>query len=318
MPVRLAQRRHSNDDRSQQQAVRATVSGYGMVGGGQGAFIGAVHRIAARMDDDYELVAGALSGGSRARQGLRGRDRTADERAYGSFARWSSAKRRGSDRIEAVAIVTPNHMHFPVAEMAFLKAGIHVICDKPLTTTSAEASALAELAEGDGPRVRRHPQLHRLSDGAAGARHGGARRDRRHPRRAGRVSAGLARPTCSRRPARSRRPGAPIRHASGAGGCIGDIGTHAFNLACFVTGLGRQPCWPTFPPSSPGRKLDDNVHMLLRFEGGARGMLWASQVAPGNENGLRLRVYGDQGRARMGAGGPELPVVHAATASRSG
>ena len=140
----------------------------GMVGGGQGAFIGAVHRIALRLDDQYELVAGALSSDpARAKASAR-EIGIADDRAYTSFEEMAKAEAKRPDGIEAVSIVTPNHMHGPAAK-AFLKAGIHVICDKPLTTTVKEAQGTGRAGGKDRQALRPHPQLHRLSDDAAGA-----------------------------------------------------------------------------------------------------------------------------------------------------
>ena len=163
----------------------------GMVGGGQGAFIGAVHRIASRIDDQYELVAGALSSeperakASGLELGLR------EDRSYGSFEEMARREARLKDGIEAVAIVTPNHMHFPVAK-AFLQRGIHVICDKPLTANAARGEEARRAGAQVRQGLRAHAQLHRLSDGPAGARDGRGRRARRDPPRARRVRAGLA------------------------------------------------------------------------------------------------------------------------------
>ena len=193
-----------------------------------------------------------------------------------------------------MAIVTPNHMHAPLAK-AFLKAGINVICDKPLTTTVEGGEGTRRAGQEDRPRLRRHPQLHRLSDGAAGARHGRRRRARRHPRRPGRICAGLADREGSRRPANKQAKWRTDPKQSGAGGSIGDIGTHAYNLACFVTGLKLDSLCADLTAFVKGRKLDDNDNILLRWKGGAKGMLWASQVAVGHENGAMLRVYGSKG-----------------------
>ena len=163
----------------------------GMVGGGQGAFIGAVHRIASRIDDQYDLVAGALSSTPKKAIESALEIGIPRERAYGSFEEMAKAEAKRPDGIEAVAIVTPNHMHAPVAK-AFLKAGIHVICDKPLALSVAEAKQLVSAREEERQDLRAHPQLHRLSDDPAGARHGRRRRTRRHPAGAGGIRAGLA------------------------------------------------------------------------------------------------------------------------------
>jgi predicted dehydrogenase len=265
----------------------------GMVGGGEGAFIGGVHRFAARLDDQYELVAGALASTvekamrSGAALGL------ASDRTYADFATMATAEAARADGIEAVAIVTPNHMHAPVAE-AFLRAGIHVICDKPLATSSKDAKRLQALAAKQNllfavtynytgyPMVRQARQMVRekllgdirvvqveypqdwLTDAVekTGQKQAGWRTD---PEKAG------------------------------LGGCIGDIGTHAYQLADYVTGISVTELLAELTAFVPGRRLDDNAHVMLRYANGARGTLWASQVAPGNENNLRLRVYGSKG-----------------------
>jgi predicted dehydrogenase len=264
----------------------------GMVGGGEGAFIGAVHRIAARLDDHYELLAGALS--STPEKALRSAQALGLARAYPDFrtmAREEAA--RGADGIEAVAIVTPNDQHAPAAE-AFLEAGIHVICDKPVTTTLAEAQRLRELARSKGrllavtynysgyPMVRHARRL--VRDGALGTLRVVQIEYAQDWLTEALESSGQKQAAWRTDPARA-----------GAGGCIGDIGTHAYQLAAFVSGLQTQSLCAELSAFVPGRALDDNVQVMLRFAGGARGMLWASQVAPGNENGLRLRVYGDKG-----------------------
>ena len=200
---------------------------------------------------------------------------------------------RIKDGIEAVAIVTPNHMHFPVAK-AFLKRGIHVICDKPLTTTLRDAKALADLVAKSGKvfalthNYTGYPMVRQAREMVA------ERRARRHPPGPGGICAGLA-----DRAARGHRAEAGgVAHRSGArggGGAIGDIGTHAYNLAGFVSGLEAKSLSAELTTFVEGRRVDDNVQVLLRYGNGARGMLWASQVAPGNENGLKLRVYGTKG-----------------------
>ncbi|PHP66344.1 oxidoreductase [Zhengella mangrovi] len=267
----------------------------GMVGGGQGAFIGAVHRMAARLDGHFQLAAGALSSdperalASGAELGL------APDRCYGSFEAMARRERRLKDGIEAVAIVTPNHMHFPVAR-AFLKAGIHVICDKPLTSTLGDARKLARLAEDTGrlfvlthnytgyPMVRQARAMIEAGDlGTIRVVQVEYPQD------------WLADPIEETGQKQASWRTDPAR--SGAGGCVGDIGTHAWNLVSFVTGLETETVSADLDSFVPGRRLDDNAHVMLRFaprgDGPpAKGMLWASQVSPGNENGLKLRVYG--------------------------
>jgi len=264
----------------------------GMVGGGTGAFIGYVHRVAARIDGDYELVAGALS--SRPEVALEsGRNiGFAEDRIYTSYEEMAAKEAARPDGIEAVAIVTPNHLHFGPAK-AFLEAGIHVICDKPITSTLADARALAEIKPKNGakfllthnytgyPLMRQARQL--VESGALG--------------KIRVVQVEYPQDWLTVAVEKTGAKGAEWRTdpaRSGAGGAIGDIGTHAYNLARFVTGLKTEAVSADLTSFVEGRQLDDNVNIMLRFEGGARGMLWASQVAVGCENGLQLRVYGDK------------------------
>ncbi len=265
----------------------------GMVGGGQGAFIGAVHRIAARIDDQYALVAGALSSDPE-RAKASGIELGLDPgRTYTSFEDMAREESARPDGIEAVAIVTPNHMHFAAAA-AFLKAGIHVICDKPLTSTVADAEALADVARQSGklfvlthnytgyPMIRQARAM--VERGELG--------DIRH------IQAEYVQDWLTEKAEDTGLKQAEWRTdpaRSGAGGCVGDIGTHAYNLACFVSGLELESLCADLTSFVPGRRLDDNVNVLMRFKGGAKGMLWASQIAPGNENSLTLRVYGSKG-----------------------
>ena len=275
---------------------------YGMVGGGQGAFIGAVHRLAARMDGHYELVAGALSASpekalaSAAELGLD------PARSYGSYEEMAKAEAKRPDGIEAVSIVTPNHMHFPVAK-AFLKAGIHVICDKPLTSTLGDAKKLSSLVADSGKlfilthNYTGYPMIRQAREMVAKGELG----------RIQVVQAEYAQDWLTTPLEQTGQKQADWRtdpERSGAGGCIGDIGTHAFNLACFVSGLEVDSVSADLDSFVDGRRLDDNVHVMLRFkpivrgnreEHAAKGMLWASQIAPGNENALKLRVYGTKG-----------------------
>lgn len=274
----------------------------GMVGGGPGAFIGAVHRIAARLDDRFELVAAALSSNpERARAGAL-ELHIAPERAYGSFSEMAAAEAKRPDRIDAVSIVTPNHLHFAPAK-AFLEAGIHVICDKPLTTTVEDALALAEIVRRSGlifglthnytgyPLVRQAREM--IAAGELG-----------HIRV---VQVEYAQDWLTTPIEQTGQKQAVWRTdpaQSGPAGSLGDIGTHAYNLACFVTGLRCDQLAADVSIFVPGRRLDDNVQMLLRFDGGARGMLWASQVATGNENNLRLRIYGEKAGLEWGQENP--------------
>jgi predicted dehydrogenase len=276
----------------------------GMVGGGQGAFIGAVHRIAARLDDQFELVAGALSSDPVRAKASAKEIGLADDRAYGSFEEMARAEAARADGIEAVAIVTPNHMHMPIAK-AFLEAGIHVICDKPLTTSVADAEALAALVRTTGKvfvlthNYTGYPMIRQARAMVSGGELGDIRL----------VQAEYLQDWLTERLEDSGHKQADWRTdpaRSGAGGCIGDIGTHAYNLACFVTGLELDALLAQLSTFVAGRRLDDDVQILLKWKGGAKGMLWASQVAVGNENGLTLRVYGTKGGLEWAQQEPNL------------
>ena len=281
----------------------------GMVGGGRDAFIGAVHRIAARIDDRYELVAGALSADPEKARASGADLGLAEDRCYGSYAEMAAAEAERGDGIDAVAIVTPNHVHYPAAK-AFLDAGIHVICDKPLTSTLEDAEALQALVESSGlvfglthnytgyPLVRQARAM--VAEGALG------------PLRlvqAEYVQDWLSTPLEETGMKQAEWRTDPAR--SGPAGCVGDIGTHAFNLARFITGLQLEELAADLQTFVPGRRLDDNAHILLRFADGARGMLWSSQVAPGHENGLRIRIYGETGSLQWGQENPN-ELIHTA------
>ncbi|PYE86345.1 Gfo/Idh/MocA family protein [Phyllobacterium leguminum] len=265
----------------------------GMVGGGQGAFIGAVHRIAARIDDQYELVAGALSSDPERAKASALELGITRSRAYGSFEEMAKAEAARPDGIEAVAIVTPNHMHAPAAK-AFLDAGIHVICDKPLTLTVDEAKELVDLVDKTGKvfavthNYTGYPMIRQARAMVEKGELGEIRL----------VQAEYPQDWLTERAETTGSKQAEWRtdpKRSGAGGCIGDIGTHAYNLACFVSGLELDELLAQLTTFVEGRQLDDDVQILMRFKGGAKGMLWASQVAVGNENGLKLRIYGTKG-----------------------
>jgi len=263
----------------------------GMVGGGEGAFIGAVHRMATRLDDHYQLVAGALS--STAEKSMRSGAALVLDRVYADYATMAAAEAKRADGIEAVAIVTPNDSHAAIAE-AFLDAGMHVVCDKPVATNVADARRLQALAArrkrifavtynySGYPMVRHARRM--VADGALGTI------------RVVQVEYAQDWLTEALEQTGQKQAGwrtDPAR--SGAGGCIGDIGTHAYHLAHYVTGLEVDTLCAELSTFVAGRRLDDNAQIMLRYANGARGVLWASQVAPGNENGLRLRVYGSKG-----------------------
>jgi predicted dehydrogenase len=280
-------------------AIEGTTSSFeprirlGMVGGGSGAFIGAVHRIAARIDDHYELVAGALSSTpEKARQS--GAELGLDpSRTYDDFKAMAIREAKLKNGIEAVSIVTPNHMHYPAAK-EFLRRGIHVICDKPLTSNLTDAKKLLKIAEeSDALFVLTHnytgyPMVRQARAMIAAGELGEIRVvQAEYPQD------WLAEPieqTGQKQAAWRTDP-----KQSGAGGSTGDIGTHAYNLASFVTGLELEELAADVHTFVKGRQLDDNAHVMMRFAGGAKGMLWCSQVATGHENGLKLRVYGTKG-----------------------
>jgi len=264
-----------------------------MVGGGRGAFIGAVHRMAARLDDRYELVAGVFSSDPQ-----RSRDSAADllldpRRSYASVDEMVRAESARADRIDVAAVVTPNHLHHSGAKK-FLEASFHVICDKPLTTTVAEASDLVSAAE----RAQRvlavtynysgYPLVRQAKEMIAAGELGELRV----------VQVEYAQDWLTTALEAEGQKQASWRtdpQQSGVAGSVGDIGTHAFHLAEFVSGMRVAHLAADLSTQVAGRKLDDNAQMLLRFANGARGSLWATQVAPGNENGLRLRIYGAKG-----------------------
>ncbi len=262
----------------------------GMVGGGIDAFIGNVHRIASRIDDKFELVAGALS--STPEKSLKSGLTLGikPNRIYEDFKKMALREARLSEGIEVVSIVTPNNLHYEVAK-EFLKRGIHVICDKPLTSTLTDAKRLIKLADATNA-------LFILTHNYTGyplVRHA---KDMIQNNLLGKIRViQVEYPqdwlTSEQDSKQANWRTDPLR--SGSGGCIGDIGTHAFNLIHFVTELELDSLSADLTSFVPGRQLDDNAHVMLRYKGGAKGMLWSSQVAPGNENSLKMRIYGEIG-----------------------
>lgn len=264
----------------------------GMVGGGKDAFIGAVHRIAARLDDCYELVAAALSSDPARAAASAAAIHLPAERSYADWRELLRAEAARPDGAEVVAIVTPNHLHAPMAAAA-LQAGLHVICDKPLAVSLAEGEELARLAH-------QHDRVFALTHAYAGypmvrhARHivasGALGRIRL-------VQAEYQQDWLTRAEEQAGNKQAAWRNdpaLAGPAGCLGDIGTHAYQLACFVTGMVPSQLAAELTSFVSGRVLDDHVQMMLRYANGARGLLWASQVAAGCENALRLRVFGTE------------------------
>ena len=268
----------------------------GMVGGGQGAFIGAVHRFAARLDDDYELVAAALSSDAgRALDSGRAL-RLEPQRTYADFRDMAQREAARPDGIDVVSIVVPNHLHFAVAS-AFLEAGIHVLCDKPLATRLEDGLKLQQLAA-------RHGCLFGLTHNYSGYPLVRAARDLVAAGELGEIRIvqveyaqdWLAQPIEDNGDRQAAWRTDPA--LAGPAGCLGDIGSHAAHLAEFVTGMVPREISADLSSLVPGRRVADHVQMQLRYANGARGMLWASQVASGEENGLRLRVYGARASLR--------------------
>lgn len=268
---------------------------YGMVGGGRGAFIGGVHRIAANMDGQIELVCGAFSSDPQ-----KSRDSGADfylpsNRCYGSFEEMiaGEAALPADQRMDFVSIVTPNHMHFPPAKAA-LEAGFHVLSDKPATLDLAESKELGEIVKKTGklyglthnytgyPLVKQAREM--VKSGALG--------------KIRKVVVEYPQGWLATKLEDSGQKQAAWRtdpKRSGAAGCIGDIGTHAENLAEYITGLKIKELAADITSFVEGRALDDDGNVLLRFEGGAKGVLHASQISVGEENNLNIRVYGEKG-----------------------
>src|SRR5579871_4748586 len=265
----------------------------GMVGGGPGAFIGPVHRIAAELDGKIELVAGAFSQ-SAERSKVAGEAYKIDPaRAYASYEEMIAAERGRPDRIDFVAIVTPNHLHLPVAEAA-LKAGFPVMSDKPATATYKEAEdlekavAAAGLPYGLTHTYAGYPLVRDAREICASGKLGKIRKIAVEY-----LQGWLSKPIESSGQKQASWRSDPA--LSGPGGCIGDIGVHAFHLAEYVTGLQVTALDATLLSVVPGRRVDDDCTALLRYDNGANGVLMTSQIAAGEGNGLRLRVYGENG-----------------------
>ena len=280
-------------------AIEATQAGsvprrirLGMVGGGQGAFIGGVHRIAARIDDRYELVAGALSSDPQRASASAAELHIDPQRSYSDFRVMAKAEAARADGIDVVSIVTPNHLHTGIAT-AFLDAGIHVVCDKPLCTSLADAMVLVQ-------RVRQSKCLFALTHNYSGYPMVRQAREMVAAGELGEIRVLQAEypqdwlSTSLESTGQKQASWRVDPAQAGAGGSLGDIGSHAEHLARFISGLELSEVSADLSTFVAGRRLDDNAHVLLRYAGGARGMLWSSQVAPGNENSLRVRVYGSQ------------------------
>jgi predicted dehydrogenase len=267
---------------------------FGMIGGGRGAFIGSVHRLAAAMDGQAELVAGAFSSDPE-RSRKSGADLLLDpQRVYGSYTEMAQAEASmpPDRRLDFVIIVTPNHEHFPPAKL-FLEAGFNVVCDKPATFSLAQAKKLRTI-------IRRTGKIFVLTHNYTG---NAMVKQARELVRAGKLGAirkvvveypqgWLSTPlerTGQRQAAWRTDP-----KRSGAAGCMGDIGTHAENLAHYITGLEIEELCADLSTFVRGRRLDDDGNLLVRYKGGAKGVLHASQICVGDENNLNICVYGSK------------------------
>jgi predicted dehydrogenase len=262
-----------------------------MVGGGPKAFIGAVHRVAARMSDRYELVASALC--SDRTQARSFAQELGISRGYGTFEEMAEQEAVRTDGIQVVSIVTPNDSHHAIAK-TFLEHGIHVICEKPVSTHLGHAVELAAIAREAGLifavtyTYSGYPMVRAMREIVLGRRLGAVRMINVEYVQ-GWLATNLEREGSKQASWRTD----PAR--SGPGGCLGDIATHAFHLACFVSGLRAQSVCAELTSFVEGRRVDDNVQAMIRFEGQARANLWASQIAVGNDNNLNIRIFGEKG-----------------------
>ena len=288
---------------------------WGMIGGGEGAFIGAVHRMAARLDGRYQLVAGVFSSDAEKTKRSAVALGVDPARAYPSVEAMIAGEKTRTDGIEVVSVVTPNHVHY-VQSAACLEAGLDVICDKPLTTNLPDAEKLVKLAAEKKrllgvtfnytgyPMIRHAKQL--IADGLIG---------KLRVVQAEYPQGWLA--TALEKTGQKQASWRTDPKLAGAG-ALGDIGSHSFQLAEFVTGEKVSEVAADVTAIVPGRPIDDNVNVLLRFESGARGSLWASQVAIGHLNSHRLRVYGENGSIQWFQERPEeLLVVEAGEPPRA-
>ncbi|MBT3773439.1 MAG: Gfo/Idh/MocA family oxidoreductase, partial [Gemmatimonadales bacterium] len=266
-----------------------------MVGGGPGAFIGAVHRMAARLDGRYELVAGAFSSDETKSRETGDDLELSPDRVYGSYEQMATAEAAlgANSRIQVVAIVTPNHLHYPIAK-TFLEHGIHVVCDKPLTTTLADAEHLCTLAAESGlvfaltHNYTGYPMVKEARARIQAGEIGSVRK----------VVVEYSQGWLSTLLEAEGQKQASWRSDPEQGGpsaVLGDIGSHAHNLVRYVTGLEVQRLFADLGTVVEGRELDDDATVLLELDGGVRGLLFASQIATGERNHLRLRVYGSEG-----------------------
>jgi len=280
-----------------------------MIGGGEGSFIGGIHYRAAMLDGDYELVCGAFSRNPNISAQTGKRYHLNPNRVYNSWETMLTTENSlpMHERMEVVTIATPNHLHFPQA-MAALNNGFHVICDKPVTISLEQALELKETVEKTGlvfgltHNYTGYPMV----------------KEARKIVRSGQL--GIIRKVVVEYPQGWLTT--PIEHSgskqaewrtnpdiNGPGGCLGDIGIHAENLAEYITGLSIEYLCADLTSFVPSRKLDDDASVLLRFKGGAKGVLYASQISAGEENALKIRVYGDKGGVEWQQMNPNILVL---------
>jgi predicted dehydrogenase len=265
---------------------------YGMIGGGPGAFIGAVHRKAAALDGEMELVAGAFSSSPEKSRQQGAELFLHSNRVYGSYQEMAEKESRlpKDERIDFVSIVTPNHNHFEIAK-TFITAGFHVVCDKPMTTTLADAEELCRL-------VKKHDVIFGLTHNYTGYPMVKQARELIKQGALGTIrkivveypQGWLA--TFLESSGAKQAVWRTDPEQAGVAGCFGDIGSHAENLAHYITGLEIEEICADLTTFVPGRKLDDDANTLVHYEGGARGIMYASQISVGEENNLSIRVYG--------------------------
>lgn len=280
---------------------------YGMAGGGPDAFFGAVHRAAARLDNRFELVAGCFSTSAEKNAAMGRELRIAPDRVYRDVADMARSEAARPDGIDMGAVVVPNHLHFPAA-MALLDHGIHVMCEKPMTTHYEDALTLAERVRATG----RVLALAHTYTGYAMVRQARAMVAAGALGEIRVVQAEYPQEWLARDVERSGLKQALWRldpRQAGPGGSVGDIAVHGYNLIRYICGIRLAALSADLSTFVEGRRLDDNAHFLLRFEGGARGMLWSSQVAIGEKNALRIRVYGTEGSLQWAQEEPERLLI---------
>ncbi len=265
---------------------------YGMVGGGPGAFIGDVHRKAAALDGNIKLVAGAFSSSAEKSREMGKRLQLNPDRVYESFGKMveREASLPSGERIDFVSVVTPNHLHFPVCK-AFIKAGIHVICDKPMTNTVEEAEELCRLVDEHGVifglthNYTGYPMVKEAREQIMAGKLGKIRKVVvEYPQ------GWLSEPIEQEGAKQAEWRTDPDR--AGVSSAVGDIGSHAENLVEYVTGLRMESLYADITSFVEGRQLEDDANLLVHYEGGVRGILYASQISVGEENALKIRVYG--------------------------